>query len=171
VSAVPSSDPHAWLRPFFAGLQKNPAFNQSARAHQFAQLCNALSVDHPVEAEEMRHWSNAAQNALLAQLATAPGEPPVVEKPSFIETAPVIEQAPPSADLSAKELSYVWRATKDLVEMHCVLQFLPGGTDVWLFEGDNVQRTKPCRDAGDAMTLAEQWRKEMIAAGWKAEYS
>jgi hypothetical protein len=151
VAVVPSSDPHAWLRPIFARLQANPAFGQSARANQFAQLCDGLSADHPNEAEEMRHWSNATQNALLAHLA------------SPVEELPLIE------DTSPQELSRVWRATKDRLEMHCVLQFLLTGTDLWLFEGDSVQRTQPCRDAAEAIALAEQWRQEMIGRGWNPE--
>ena len=171
MAVVPSSDPHAWLRPFFARLQANPAFRESARAHQFAQLCDALSVDHPSQAEVMRHWSNAAQNALLAHLAS-----PVEERPSIEQPPPIQIQPPPSYeeplpidDTSTQELSHVWSATKDHLEMHCLLQFLLTGTDVWLFEGDSVQRTQPCRDAAEAMALAEQWRKEMTGRGWKSE--
>lgn len=147
----------------FARLQANSAFGQVARAHQFAQLCDALAVDHPGEAEEMRHWSNATQNALLAHLASPVNELPSIEQPPSIEKPLSIE------DASTQELSPVWRATKDRVEMHCLLQFLLTGTDVWLFEGDSVQRTQPCRDAAEAIALAEQWRKEMIGRGWKSE--
>jgi hypothetical protein len=177
VAVVPSSDPHAWLRPIFARLQASPAFGQSARAHQFAQLCDALSAEHPSEAEEMRHWSNATQNALLAHLASAVEEPPVLEQPPSIQfqqppsmaQPPSIDEPPPIQDTSPQELSHVWRATKNHVEMHCVLQFLLTGTDVWLFEGDSVQRTQSCRDAVEAIALAEQWRKEMMGRGWKSE--
>jgi hypothetical protein len=160
-------------------LQANPAFSQSARAHQFAQLCNALSAEHPSEAEEMRHWSNATQNALLAHLASPVDEPPAIQiqQPHYAAPPPPVEvQQPvyvenPAAleDTSPQELSHVWRATKDHLEMHCVLQFLLTGTDVWLFEGDSVQRTQSCRDASEAIALADEWRNEMISRGWKSE--
>jgi hypothetical protein len=173
VAVVPPSDPHAWLRPIFARLQANPTFSQIARAHQFAQLCDVLSADHPSEAEEMRHWSNATQNALLAHLASPAEELPSIEvqqpPPVQIPPPPRFEEPPLTEDTSPQELSHVWSATKDQLEMHCVLQFLLTGTDVWLFEGDSVQRTQPCRDAVEAMALAEQWRKEMTSRGWKSE--
>ena len=171
MAVVHSSDPHAWLRPFFARLQANKAFRESARAHQFAQLCDALAVGHPGEAEEMRHWSNATQNALLADLASPVEERPSIQPlpPIQVQPSPLAEDPLPIQDRAAQELSHVWRATKDQLEMHCVLQFLLTGTDVWLFEGDSVQRTQQCRDAAEGISLAEQWRKEMIGHGWKSE--
>lgn len=72
------SDPHAWLRPIYARLRTHSAFDQFAPAHQFAQLCDAVSVDHPSQAAQMREWSVGAQEALLRHLATS------------------IEQTPPS---------------------------------------------------------------------------
>ena len=125
----------------------------------------------------MRHWSNATQNALLAHLASPVEERPFIEQPPpvQIQEPPFVEEplfvAEPLSieDASTQELSHVWRATKDRLEMTCLLQFLLTGTDVWLFEGDRVQRTQPCHDAAEAIALAEQWRKEMVGRGWKSD--
>ena len=62
-------DPHAWLRPYYGRLQSIHAFNLLSPAHQFEQLRQAVAPEHPVEAEQMREWSPAAQTALMVNLA------------------------------------------------------------------------------------------------------
>jgi hypothetical protein len=69
-----SSDPHAWLRPFFARLQAHPAFRQFAPSHQFDQLVQAVEREHPFKAATMREWSVAAQHALPDHLASMTGQ-------------------------------------------------------------------------------------------------
>jgi hypothetical protein len=138
-----TSDPHAWLRPFFARLQTHPAFRHFAPAHQFAQLVEAVAVDHPAQAAQMREWSPGAQHALLLHLASS------------------ISQTPPHVT------SELWTVTKGARTLRCVAQYLSSGIDVRLLEGDGFRRTQLCRDAPEADTLAKQWRAALIEQGWQ----
>jgi hypothetical protein len=49
-----TSDPHAWLRPYFAALKADPAFTKLAPALRFEALCQVVEVDHPDRARQMR---------------------------------------------------------------------------------------------------------------------
>jgi hypothetical protein len=94
-----TSDPHAWLRPFYAKLQGDQAFHHLSPSHQFAALCTAIAVDHPNEAADMGAWSDGAQRALLLHLADG--------KPS---TSPAVPE--------------LWRVSKGNRELRCVAQYL-----------------------------------------------
>ena len=65
-----SSDPHAWLRPFYADLRSHPAFASFAPSLQFQQLVQAVEREHPSKAATLREWSAAAQHGLLLHLAS-----------------------------------------------------------------------------------------------------
>jgi hypothetical protein len=60
-----TSDPHAWLRPFFARLSTHAAFRQFSWPIQFGQLVQAVAVDHPQPAAQMREWSTGGKRGLL----------------------------------------------------------------------------------------------------------
>jgi hypothetical protein len=137
-----SSDPHAWLRPFFTRLQARPKFGDLAPAYRFKQLCDAVSVDHPNEAAQMRAWPNATQNAILAHLATSH------------------EHTPPQV------LSELWRMAKGDRELRCVVQYLSSGIDVRLFEHDAMRRSQLCQDAPEADAVSREWQAALLKRGW-----
>jgi hypothetical protein len=138
-----TSDPHAWLRPFYARLQAHPTFSDSAPAYQFAQLCDAVAVEHPREAEEMRHWSNASQTGLLVHLASS------------------IQPTPPQV------VSELWRLSKGDRELRCVAQYQSSGIGVRLFEGDLIRRTQLCQHAPEADALSKEWQDALRKRGWR----
>ena len=137
-----TSDPDGWLRPFFVRLQTEAAFHNLAPAVQFNRLCDAVAVDHPNEAEEMRHWSNAAQNALMERLAAS------------------AEKTPPAV------VSELWQVTKDTRTLRCVVHYMASGLDVRLFEGDGLRRSQLCADAREAEMVSQLWHKALVERGW-----
>jgi hypothetical protein len=136
-------DPHAWLRPFYNKLSQHPAFAQFAPATRFTQLVDAVAADNASKAAEMRQWSAAAQHALLLHLGS---------------TAELGRSISDSVEL--------WRATKDARELRCIARHLPTGVDLQVFERDQFRRSQLCPTAPEARTLAETWRKALIASGW-----
>jgi len=137
-------DPHAWLRPFYGRLKTHHAFSLLSPVHQFAQLVEAIATEHPVEAEQMRHWSPAAQTALMIHLAKE-------------------VQATPAT------VTLLWRLRKGSREVRCVAQYLSMGIDLRVLEGDGFHRTQLCETATAANILSEQWRLAFLERGWKAE--
>jgi hypothetical protein len=140
-----TSDPHAWLRPFFARLRAHPGFSDLEPRTQFRQLCEAVSVNHPTEASQMLSWSPGAQEGLLLQLVSS------------------AEQTPPAVT------SELWRLHKGSRHVNCSAQYLVSGIDLRLFEGEGMRRTQLCRDAPEAATVAEEWRQELVNGGWERE--
>ena len=138
-----TSDPHLWLLPFYARLQTQPGFMQLASSHQFNQLVDAVTSDHPLEAMDMRSWSAGAQDALLRHLASS------------------MEQ-PPSAVVSE-----LWRLTKSNRTLRCVVHYLSSGLDLRLLEGDGFRRTQLCKTASEAETLSQGWRAALMERGWE----
>ena len=138
-----SADPHAWLRPSYARLRSKPAFNLLWYAHQFEQLREAIATEHPVEAEQMRAWSPAAQLGLMEHLAKM------------------------ANDAASVAVTLLWRLRKDSRELRCVAQYLSIGIDLRLLEGQGFRRTQLCHSATAANILAEQWRLELLDSGWK----
>ena len=63
-----SSDPHAWLRPYYAQLLDQPGFSDLAVTHQFALLVEAVAEDHPKPAALMRQYNDVTQRATLGHL-------------------------------------------------------------------------------------------------------
>src|SRR5438094_951708 len=104
-----SSDPHAWLRPVYARLLRQPTFAKLTPDLQFEALRRAAADQSPAAALQMRDWTQAAQRALIAWLAD------------------VISA--PSNPVSAVEL---WCVRKGLLELRCVSVYLPNGLDVRL---------------------------------------
>jgi hypothetical protein len=139
---MPSSNPHAWLRPIFAQLQAHPAFRHFAPTQQFEQLALALERDHPAKAATMREWSPAAQNGLLLHLASS------VEQDG---TAQTVE---------------LWRVRKGERELRCDARYLPNGIDMRLFEGDDFRRTQLVKDAIASTAVSEEWKQKLQAHGW-----
>jgi hypothetical protein len=137
-----TSDPHAWLRPFFARLLAHPAFRQFAPSHQFEQLVQAVEREYPSKAATMREWSVGGQHALLSHLASM-----------------VDQQA--SAD--PVEL---WHVQKNERKLRCVVHYLPSGIDVRLLEGQDFRRTQLCKIAPEVEKLSAEWLKALLEVGW-----
>jgi hypothetical protein len=138
-----TSDPHAWLRPFFARLSTHAAFRHFSWPTQFDQLVQAVAVDHPQRAAQMREWSTTARSELLLHLAN------------------MVSQTPPT------ETTELWRVTKNKRMLRCVVHYVPTGLDVRLLEGDDFRRTQLCRDAPAADRLSSQWKVALIQRGWE----
>ena len=56
LSAVPfvSSDPHAWMRPYYERMASQEGFAMLAIPIQFAALVNLIAQDHPAKAAKLR---------------------------------------------------------------------------------------------------------------------
>jgi hypothetical protein len=136
------SDPHAWLRPFYARLQQHPAFRHFAPAHQFEQLVQAIGAEHPAEAAQMREWTAAGQHMLLLHLAS------------------MLEQK------AGAEPVELWSVKKADRALRCVAHYLPSGIDLRLMEGTDFRRTQLVRDAPAVNALAENWKIALEGRGW-----
>jgi hypothetical protein len=98
-----TSDPHAWLRPYYIALKNDSAFWMLAEPLRFEALCCAVEREHPSRAASMREWSPAAQQGILGWLETVTKEKPAVQKVEL------------------------WRVTKDSRELRCVVRYMPHG--------------------------------------------
>ena len=75
-----SSDPHAWLRPYFAALAQDHTFARLAPSIQFSAMCAAVAPERPTNAAQMREWSPAAHAGTLRWLANVIKERPPVNE-------------------------------------------------------------------------------------------
>ena len=140
-----TSDPHAWLRSFYARLQSTPLFQRLTPSHKFVRLTEAVAVDHPVQAAKMREWTPAAQNALIAHLAASLADPP-----------------------KHAAVSELWQLSKGARVLRCVAQYLPSGIDLRLLEGEGFRRTQLCRDAPEVEALSSRWRSSLRERDWQS---
>jgi hypothetical protein len=69
MSQSAASDPHAWMRPYFADVSRRSGFGHLSIHHQFAALLDAVAVAHPARAATLREASHATQIAILSALA------------------------------------------------------------------------------------------------------
>lgn len=49
-----SSNPHAWLYPFWSAMKRQPFFDRLAPELQAEQLATALEADHPTKVASPR---------------------------------------------------------------------------------------------------------------------
>lgn len=129
-----SSDPNAWLRPFWAELRKQPFFDKLAPELQAGALAAALEDDYPAKAQEIREWNFATRRAMLAVLDQA-----LVESHTAKETE-------------------LWRMRKGEREVRCVVVYTAVGVDLRLVEGGEMLRTELFSDGQLALVRARQWR-------------
>ena len=80
-----TSDPHAWLRPYFAVLAQDDTFARLAPSIQFSALRDAVAQEHPTKAAQMREWPPAAQVETLRWLANVIQERPPVSEVEFMD--------------------------------------------------------------------------------------
>jgi hypothetical protein len=138
-----TSDPHAWLRPYYATVKQSPSFAHLAPSLQFSALCDAVAKDHPSRAAWMRDWSPTAQDAALTWLASA------------------VTQTPPVTELE------LWTVRKDARELRCVARYLPSGIDLRLMQGKDFRRTELHRSADAANAKAAEWKRALVERGWQ----
>jgi hypothetical protein len=139
---VISSDPHAWLRPYFHQLAGEQGFSLLAPAIQFELLVAAVTEDQPQKAAQMREWSPTAQQSILGWLRS------------------VTRQAPPQRQVE------LWRVTKGERELRCIAVYTPAGTDLRLMLGEDFRRTELFKDAPALESRAAQWLEALVALDW-----
>jgi hypothetical protein len=137
-----SSDPHAWLRPYFAALRKDPAFLYLSPSHQFAAIVAAIASEHPSHAAAMREWSPAGQEGFLKWMRD------------------VTDEQPAARDVE------LWSVHKDGRTLRCIAVYVPIGIDVRLMDGADFRRTQLVKDAPESQALSESWREALIGHGW-----
>src|SRR6478752_10620108 len=138
-----TSDPHAWLRPYFAALAQDHTFALRAPSTQFSALGEAVRDDQPTKAALMREWSPPAQESALRWLATC------------------------VAAGSAQREIELWTMVKTGRELRCVARYLPTGIDLRLMQGQKFRRTDLYRDADIATARARQWKTALLERGWE----
>jgi hypothetical protein len=129
-----SSNPHAWLVPFWAELKRQTFFDHLAPELQAAQLAVALDADHPAKAQEIREWNPATRRAMLAVLEMGVAAGP------------------------AKREIELWKVQRGEREVRCVAVYLPTGVDLRLIEDDEVLRTELFSDGASVVAVARRWR-------------
>jgi hypothetical protein len=66
-----------------------------------------------------------------------------------------------------KSLGHMWTATKDAVDLTCVLFTHQEGWELRLEGFEGIARSTVCATADDVLTTAEAWRTEAEAKGWR----
>ena len=69
-----------------------------------------------------------------------------------------LESATKEKPEAAVEEVELWRVTKDMRELRCVVRYLPHGLDLRLMQGDEFRRTELLKDAAATETRAAEWR-------------
>lgn len=138
-----SSDPHAWLRPYFAALRKDPSFSYRSPSHQFAAVVAAIANDHPSRAAAMREWTPAAQDGFLKWLRD------------------VTDEEPPKREYE------LWSVQKNCRTLRCIAVYVPIGIDLRLMEGAEFRRTQLTKDAPESEAVSDTWRQALIVQGWR----
>lgn len=109
---------------------------------QATALAEAIEVDHPAEAAQIRAWHPTARRAMVTALDHALRER---------QTAKVAE---------------LWRMRRGKREVRCVAVLTSAGVDLRLLEGQEMVRTQLFREAAMLTARAEQWRDALRSVGW-----
>jgi len=138
-----TSDPHAWLRPYFAALAQDRTFALRAPSTQFSALCDAVRDDHPMKAALMHEWSPTAHgvSGAVAGVLCRTG----------------------SAHLEIE----LWKVVKTGGEIRCVARYLPAGIDLRLMQGNDFRRTELHREAHTVTAKAAEWKAALRERGWQ----
>jgi hypothetical protein len=137
-----TSDPHAWLRPSYVALKADGGLQKLAVPLQFEALCCAVEGEYPSRAASMREWSPAAKQGVLGWLDLVTKEKPAVHEVEL------------------------WRVTKDVRELRCVVRYMASGLDLRLMLGDEFRTTELHKDAPSVQARAEEWRAALLERGW-----
>lgn len=139
-----SSDPGAWMRPYYVEIAQQRGFALLSPSYRFELLVARVAQDHPADAARvrLRGSSPAAQEAILRWLADVTTQKPAVRE---------IE---------------LWRVRKGARELRCVSVSLPTGINLRLFEDDEFRRTQLLRDAPAVHAGASEWKQRLRQRGW-----
>jgi hypothetical protein len=66
-----TSDPHAWLRPYYVALKADGGLQKLAVPLRFEALCCAVEGEYPSRAASMREWSPAAKTGILGDVVAS----------------------------------------------------------------------------------------------------
>ena len=139
-----SSDPNAWLRPYWQRLhQQQSFFANLAPELQANALADALAEDHPNEAAEIREWNSTTRRAMIA----------------------VLDQA--LKEKHADKQVELWRMTKGNRELACAAVYTKVGLDLRLVEGSEMLRTELFQDGISAQARSCHWREALARTGWQ----
>jgi hypothetical protein len=136
-----SSDPHAWMRPYYEAVAAREGFSHLAPSHQSALLVEAIERDYPTKAPALRDFGAVAQRATLAVFAN------------------VVYSTP-----AAREVE-LWRVAKDGRQLRCVAVYMTTGID--LMEGEDFRRTQLLKDGPAVEARAEEWKNKLPEKGWE----
>lgn len=140
-----SSDPNAWMRPYWADLHRqSPFFPNLAPELQTIALAEAVEADHPTKASEIREWNPATRRAMLAGLDQGLRE------------------------RHAAKQTELWRVRKGECALQCVAVYLITGIDLRLLEGGEIRRTELFEWAHFLKARAQRWREMLVKSGWRA---
>jgi hypothetical protein len=108
-----SSDPDAWMPPYFQAVASREGLALLLIPIRFAVVVNAIAQDHPRKAATLREINDVPwQRAILGSLAH------------------VVDPRPAQRDIE------LWRVTKDSRELRCIALYLPTGIDLRLMHGE-----------------------------------
>lgn len=137
-----SSDPNAWLRPYWAELHQQRFFANLAPELQAQALARAVEQDYPARAQEIRGWNPVTRRAMIA----------------------VLDQA--LAERRTARTTELWRMRKQGQELRCIAVHTVVGLDLRLVGADDILRTQLCRDAPELTHRAGQWQRQLSEGGW-----
>lgn len=137
-----SSDRHAYLRPLFRELTRDPSFAMISAETQFTLLAAAVARQSEMQAAHLREYLFHARMALPGHLATLEAQRP-----------------------GPKQVT-LWSAAKAQWRLECVALCLTHGIDVRLLEDGEVRRTQLVKDGPQAEQLAQQWQGAAAKLGW-----
>jgi hypothetical protein len=134
-----SSDPDAWMRPYYEAVSSREGFALLPIPIQFDTLVDAIpsKAAKPRETDDFR-W----QRAILGSLAH------------------VVYPRPAQHEIE------LWRVVKDSRELRCIALYLPTGIDLRLMEDEDFRRTQLLRDGPAVQRLAQEWRMKLRERGW-----
>jgi hypothetical protein len=138
-----SSNPDAWMRPYYEAVAAREGFSLLPIPLQFGVLISAIAVDYPTRVGKLRQIVDLpSQRAMLLSLSN------------------VVYRGP-----AAREVE-LWRVRKDSRELRCLAVYMPTGIDLRLIEGEDFRRTQLLRDGPALEARAAEWRAKLLAAGW-----
>ena len=136
--AVPfvSSDPDAWMRPYYEVIALQEGFALLPIPVQFAALVKAIAQDHPSKAAKLREIDDLpSQRAILGSLAHI-----VYPRKAQREIEPVVN---------------------DSRELRCIALIPADGIDLRFMQGEDFRRTQLLRDGPAVEGFAEDWHAKL----------
>jgi hypothetical protein len=139
--AVPfvSSDPDAWMRPYYEAIASREGFAHLAIPTQFATLVNAIAQDHPAWAAKLRDIDDLpSQRAILG---------------SFTR---IVYPRPAQREIE------LWRVTKDSRELRCIATICRQGSICASWKA----RSSDARNCSETALPSRSWRRSGAKSSW-----